>query len=198
MYEPRWFHSQLDESAYYAWLEQIPAVKKIKHLRFQTMGLQCPAGLDDGSLRELLSLCARFDIPTTSIQRYLKDNAPARSTAKQQLPRLSKTSTGGMWMVRSKPVCLGKMPGFRSAGDAICFFTWLAQLSAVGRWKVEDRRFSVSVRKGNIVQRDMYDLLAFCWRYDLDMKPLRGFCLQANKEYFADKRAYWYKRLFKT
>ncbi len=195
-YEPRWFYSQLDENAYYGWLGQLHDVNKIRHLRFQTLGLQFPKGLSDDKLRELLAICARFDIPTDSIRRYLKETAPAKSRGEPVLPQLSSASTPEMWTLRSKPVCLGRMPRFRSAGDAICFFTWLAQLGAIGSWKVEDRRFSISVRKANIVPADMRDLLAFCWRYDLDMKPLRGFCLQADRKYFFDKKAYWYKRLF--
>ncbi len=197
-YEPHRFKSQLDENAYYGWLGQIYPVKKIKHLSFQTLGLQFPRGLDDEKLRELLALCARFDIPTNSLRRYLKENAPAKSKADPVLPQLSSASTPEMWTLRPKPVCLGRMPRFRSAGDAICFFTWLAQLCAIGSWKVEKGRFSISVRKANIVRGDMYDLLAFCWRYDLDMSPLRGFCLQADRKYFSKKISYWHKRLFKT
>ncbi len=88
-------------------------------------------------------------------------------------------------------------PIFYCDDDKKAFFEWLACLDGIERSWLEGDVAYLEVKSRRVKARHLWDLLAFFYRYKLDMKQLAQFCTPQNKKwFFDDKIMFWHRRVF--
>ncbi len=79
--------------------------------------------------------------------------------------------------------------------DERAFFEWLSRIKCVKGFDGRGTTLFITLsRKPN--DNDLRELLAFFYRYKIDMRQLARFENDLNRAWFRDRRAYWYRRVF--
>ena len=77
------------------------------------------------------------------------------------------------------------------------FFVWINKIKCIDSIKGEGSNLYLYLTSDNLTTQDIYDLLAFFKRFKVDLKQLKPFLNEENKELFLkNKKAFWYKDLF--
>jgi hypothetical protein len=86
---------------------------------------------------------------------------------------------------------------FYSPHDEDAFFEWINKIKSVTKYDGKLDELYLYIKNKNISNKDLRELIALFYRYNIDMKQLRIFLTKKNKEWFFDPpKGYWYKRVF--
>lgn len=79
--------------------------------------------------------------------------------------------------------------------DEIAFFEWLARMPCVDRFEGEGLGLFIYLSR---VPRDadLRELVAFFYRYKIDMRQLARFSTGTKRAWFRDPKMYWHRRVF--
>jgi hypothetical protein len=87
---------------------------------------------------------------------------------------------------------------FYHLNDERAFFEWSGRIPCVKSYKGEGRRGLVVYLKRRPRKDELRELIAICYRYDVNMRQLAKFETAANRPWFRDSRKYWYEAAFGT
>jgi len=79
--------------------------------------------------------------------------------------------------------------------DETAFFEWLARIGCVERFYGEGRSLFICLKR-RPKQDDLRELLAFFFRYGIDMTQLARFETQSISAWLRNPQAYWHERMF--
>lgn len=97
----------------------------------------------------------------------------------------------------NKPYLIAHAVPYYGPIDEDLFFQWIRRIICIERYDGSVRDLYLHLRSANLTEDDLFDLLYFFKRYDIDMKQLRPFLNSKNKTHFKKcKDAYWYEPLF--
>ena len=85
---------------------------------------------------------------------------------------------------------------FRSPNDEAAFFGWLDRISSVTKYEGQGDTLYISVRKSQVDEEQLTDLLALFFRYQVDMKQLVALEKPEFSTWLRDKKAYWAESVF--
>ena len=85
---------------------------------------------------------------------------------------------------------------FYHLSDERAFFEWLTRIPCVQNCEGDGNRGLVVRLKRRPGKDDLWQLLALCHRYGVDMKQLAKFETAKNRVWFRDPRKYWYRAVF--
>ena len=85
---------------------------------------------------------------------------------------------------------------FYHASDERAFFEWLARIPCVKSYAGDGKRGLVVHLKRRPGRDDLWQLLAICYRYGVDMRQLAKFETAKNRDWFCDPQKYWHRAVF--
>lgn len=83
---------------------------------------------------------------------------------------------------------------YYSAGDEASFFSRLNSLRCVQR--VQGMHDGLHIHLKRPSDRDLRELIALLFRYDLDMSSLATLKTEKNAGWFGEAKAFWYRKVF--
>jgi hypothetical protein len=85
---------------------------------------------------------------------------------------------------------------FYHQSDERAFFEWLSRIHCVKSFASEGRLGLVVHLKHRPENDDLWQLLALCQRYGVNMQQLAKFETDENRRWFNDPKMYWYSAVF--
>jgi hypothetical protein len=85
---------------------------------------------------------------------------------------------------------------FGHQSDERAFFEWLKRIPCVKSYRGDGRNGLVVRLKRRPGKDDLWQLLALCHRYGVDMRQLAKFETAKNRKWFRDPKQYWYRGVF--
>jgi hypothetical protein len=85
---------------------------------------------------------------------------------------------------------------FYHESDERAFFEWLERISCVERYAGEGSLGLVVYLKHKPRKDDLWQLLALCQRYGINMRQLAKFENAQNRRWFGDPKMYWHEAVF--
>ena len=79
--------------------------------------------------------------------------------------------------------------------DETAFFEWLARMECVEGFDGAGHDLFIRLR-GRPTKYDLQELLAFFFRYGIDISQLARFETRSNKAWLRDPQKYWHERMF--
>ena len=79
--------------------------------------------------------------------------------------------------------------------DEAAFFGWLDRMECVEGYRGEVTDLIISLRR-RPTRYDLLELIAFFFRYGIDMAQLRRFETKANRGWLRDPKMYWHQPMF--
>jgi hypothetical protein len=79
--------------------------------------------------------------------------------------------------------------------DEAAFFEWLDRMECVDSYRGEIRDLFITLKR-RPTKYDLGELLAFFFRYGIDMAQLARFETKANRAWLRDPQKYWHHRVF--
>lgn len=98
---------------------------------------------------------------------------------------------------KKKPVLVCEGVRFFCNKDEDAFFEWIKKIDCIEKISAKGRKLYLYIASNNIPDQNLDDLLGLFHRYKINMKQLRKFLTQNNKEWFYDnKKTFWHKKVF--
>lgn len=85
---------------------------------------------------------------------------------------------------------------FYSEGDELSFFEWISKIKGVSSWEGIGDEIHLYVPKSNISIKNLEELIALFYRYNIDMRQLEQFANDRNHQWFTDRSTFWHDRVF--
>ncbi len=85
---------------------------------------------------------------------------------------------------------------FYHGNDERAFFEWLGRIPCVEKYEGDYDRGLVVYLKRKPKKNELYELLAICRRYGVNMRQLAKFETARNRHWFCDPQKYWYSAVF--
>ncbi len=86
---------------------------------------------------------------------------------------------------------------FFHRNDELLFLEWLSRIPCIESCDGDGSGNGLVVRlKRRPGKDDLWQLLALCHRYGVDMRQLAKFETAKNRDWFRDPRKYWYRGVF--
>jgi hypothetical protein len=79
--------------------------------------------------------------------------------------------------------------------DETAFFEWLDRIECVASYRGEVRDLFISLKR-RPTRYDLLELLAFFFRYGIELAQLARFETKANRDWFCDPQSYWHQGVF--
>ncbi|WP_397404000.1 hypothetical protein [Phenylobacterium sp.] len=79
--------------------------------------------------------------------------------------------------------------------DEAAFFDWLARMECVEGFDGAGRDLFIRLKR-RPTKHDLQELLAFCFRYGIDLAQLAKFERPSNKTWLRDPQKYWHGGMF--
>jgi hypothetical protein len=79
--------------------------------------------------------------------------------------------------------------------DETAFFGWLDRMACVNSYRGEVRDLFISLKR-RPTKDDLLELLAFFFRYGIDIAQLAQFETKANSAWLRDPQKYWHRCMF--
>jgi hypothetical protein len=79
--------------------------------------------------------------------------------------------------------------------DETAFFEWLDRMECVDNYRGQLRDLFITLKRSP-TKYDLRELVAFFFRYKIDMAQLARFETKANREWLRDPQKYWYEQMF--
>jgi len=87
-------------------------------------------------------------------------------------------------------------PMLYSKIDAMLLEEWMTHIRNIKAWYISETQLHLLVYT-NVSDIELRELLALCYRYNLDMKQLRAFLRKDNRSWFYDLgRGFWHPYVF--
>ncbi len=86
---------------------------------------------------------------------------------------------------------------FYSRGDEAAFFEWIGRISCIARFEGAGDVLLLHVPRKRISDGSLRELIALFYRYDIDMQQLAPFEHPANRSWFKNPGAFWFRRVWK-
>lgn len=84
-----------------------------------------------------------------------------------------------------------------SALDEDIFFTWLDKIPGIVEKQGEGNELHIYIDQEKLNEAGLRELLAFFYRYGIDMEQLGIFLNENNKSwFFENKEAFWHQKVF--
>ncbi len=86
---------------------------------------------------------------------------------------------------------------YQGITDEDIFFEWITHIKCIEHFDGVGLDLYLYLKSDTLSSHDLYELLGFFKRYNIDMQQLRPFLTEENKKPFLKpKKAFWYKALF--
>ena len=85
---------------------------------------------------------------------------------------------------------------FYHQSDERAFFEWLSRIPCVKSYEGDGKRGLVVQLKRRPGKDDLWQLLALCHRYGVDMRQLARFETAKNRAWFCDPNKFWHRAVF--
>lgn len=85
---------------------------------------------------------------------------------------------------------------FYSFKDEDAFFEWIKKIDCIVETSAELKKLYLHIDTAKMDDTNLDDLIGLFYRYKIDMKQLAQFLTRKNKEWFYDKKAFWFKKVF--
>lgn len=86
---------------------------------------------------------------------------------------------------------------FYAPKDEDAFFEWIEKIPSITKFDGRGDELYLYLDSTEISDEDLDEILALFYRYKIDMKQLKIFLSEHNKEWFFDNPiAYWHKKVF--
>lgn len=79
--------------------------------------------------------------------------------------------------------------------DETAFFEWLGRIDCVESFDGEASDLFLRLKR-QPNRQDLQELLAFCFRYGIDLRQLAKFETPSNRAWLRDPDKYWYEQMF--
>ncbi|MCL4361555.1 hypothetical protein M1446_04355 [Candidatus Dependentiae bacterium] len=100
-------------------------------------------------------------------------------------------------MNKDENILICKAVKFYARRDEDAFFEWIKKIDCIDDISGAGDELYLHIASDEIHDHDLRDLLGLFYRYKIDMKQLKRFLTKDNKKWFyANKKAYWYKKVF--
>ena len=84
-----------------------------------------------------------------------------------------------------------------SQTDEDIFFEWISRVPAIIKFHGSGKDLFLHIKSKRLSYKNLIELLALFYRYNINMKQLAQFLSPQNKQWFYEnKTAYWHKRVF--
>lgn len=199
IFKPVDLFSEKEKQALFVWLKRIPSVVDIGEYEGE-FHVDFKNGVPpDDDLLELSALFYRYKIDIERFNEFLD-----KIEKDWQFKKDGNTNHQNVWPGGEKPDFLGegntlicKEIWYYSKIDEDMFFEWLGQIPSVGDIKGISDQLFVNIKGDVIPNEDLKELLVLFFRYGVDMKQLKVFLNDKNKEwFFDDKEAFWHDCVF--
>lgn len=82
--------------------------------------------------------------------------------------------------------------------DEDAFFEWIKKINCIEKISALGRELYLHIVDDEIDDQDLDDLIGLFYRYNIEMTQLARFLTDENKNWFYEnKKAFWYKKVFK-
>jgi hypothetical protein len=98
-------------------------------------------------------------------------------------------------LVRST-VLVARLVRYFSKLDEDMFFAWLERIACVSSFHGEGVDLLITLKRSNLLDDELRELIALFYRYSVDMTQLAQFETDANRSWFRDPSSYWHERVF--
>jgi hypothetical protein len=85
---------------------------------------------------------------------------------------------------------------YLSPGDEDAFFRWLHAIPGVQTVEGQGRELFIRLRSAKLGSGALRELIALYTRYGGNLSELAVFENSSNRQWFRDKKAYWYRAVF--
>lgn len=86
---------------------------------------------------------------------------------------------------------------FHARKDEDAFFEWIQKIGCINNFSGAGRELYLHIPTTDLDNTDLKDLIGLLYRYNIDMKQLKVFVNDKNKNWFCDnKNAYWHRKVF--
>jgi len=85
---------------------------------------------------------------------------------------------------------------FNSTPDKICFIDWLRKIKSITAVYGKGFELHLHFDSKNVTDSDLREIISLFDRYKINMKQLKVFLNEKNKNWFKDKKSFWYNRIF--
>ena len=92
-------------------------------------------------------------------------------------------------------ILICKSVKFYSFKDEDAFFEWIKKIECIRKFSGKGRELYLHLTD-KIDDTNLDDLIGLFYRYKIDMKQLAQFLTRKNKDWFYDKKAFWFKKVF--
>lgn len=99
--------------------------------------------------------------------------------------------------VTALPKLICKKTKYFSQNDEAAFFEWIAKIKCVKKLNGVGDELHLYIPKKTVSDSCLRELLALFYRYKVNMKQLRIFLNDDNREWFMKETKYWYRGVFK-
>jgi hypothetical protein len=79
--------------------------------------------------------------------------------------------------------------------DETAFFEWLDRMECVESYRGQVCDLLIMLKR-RPTKYDLQELLAFFFRYGIDMRQLVRFEMKSNRKWLRDPQKYWHQRMF--
>ncbi len=86
---------------------------------------------------------------------------------------------------------------FYHQNDERAYFEWLERIACIETFQSDGQRGLVVYLKRAPRDEELWELLAVCFRFGVDMRQLAKFETEKNRAWFRDPQKYWYQGVFK-
>lgn len=98
---------------------------------------------------------------------------------------------------KNEIVLLCKGVRFFCLKDEDAFFEWIKKIDCIKEISAAGDELYLHITSKEISDLDLDDLIGLFHRYNVDMKQLKQFLNDKNKEWFFDNKiAFWHKKVF--
>lgn len=85
---------------------------------------------------------------------------------------------------------------FLSSFDEDAFFEWIKKIECIENIEGAGDELYLDLSSTDLQDKDLRELIALLYRYNIDMKQLKIFLNDNNKKWFAKPGTYWCDRVF--
>lgn len=186
--EPHRYFAYLDEENFFEWIGRIPVVSSIGGDKGVSIELET-AEIDDQSAEEFAAIVARYDLDIELLGSLLRGKAVS----------LEKKVGPESVILTDRPLngfLLALRPVFYSRLDERGFDDWLKGIQPRYSGLDKDKTAVLELKSDDVNVTNVFDLIAICRRYNLNLSRLRCLCEIADREYFDDKERNWHEQIF--
>lgn len=186
------FLSQGDERSFFEWIDNIPSVMKDVGVLDELHLYVRSKNIKDTDLRELVALFCKYEIKdATQLQVFL--NAKNKKWFFDSYSYWHEQIFGEK---RIKLICNDAT--FETDMDKNLFKRFIKKIPSVDELDDFASKLHVYIKSTVIPDEDLKDILALFYQYKIDMRQLKIFLNNQNKDWFKDKDEYWHNRVFRS